>query len=234
LNLNLLKSYWFVNVNTIASNLVELSGELIMKRNQNVPEETIHRLPRYLRALLFLQQSDVEFIPSHGLADYVQLNPPQVRKDLSYFGAFGTRGTGYNVENLLKKIRQILKLSTKQRTVLVGAGRLGTAIASFGGFERYGFDIADIYDNSKAKIGKKIGKITIKDRARLSEIKNKGTKLAIIATPPEVAQEITDTLVKAGVTGILNLASCYLVVPKRVKVRTVDLAMELGILPYYT
>ena len=203
-------------------------------RYKQVPEETIHRLPRYLRALLFLQQSSVEFIPSHGLAEYVQLNPPQVRKDLSYFGAFGVRGTGYNVENLLTSIRKILKLNTPQRTVLVGAGRLGTAVASFGGFKRYGFDIADIYDNSKKKIGKKIGKITIKDCAKLAEIKKKGTKLAIIATPPEVAQDITDTLVKAGVTGILNLASCYLIVPKRVKVRTIDLAMELGILPYYT
>lgn len=203
-------------------------------RYQRVPEETIKRLPRYLRALLFLQQQRAEYVPSHALAEYVRLNPPQIRKDLSYFGAFGLRGTGYNVEGLIKEIRQILKLDVKQRTVLVGAGRLGSAIARFPGFHLYGFDITDIYDDSKKKAGKKIGKVEIKDAAYLARLKSKKIKLAIIATPPDVAQQVADTLVKAGVTGILNLTSTYLIVPKKVRVSTVDLAMELGMLPYYT
>lgn len=203
-------------------------------RYQRVPEETIKRLPRYLRALLFLQQQQTEYVPSHSLAEYVRLNPPQIRKDLSYFGAFGLRGTGYNVEELIKEIRQILKLDVKQRTVLVGAGRLGSAIARFPGFHLYGFDITDIYDDSKKKIGRKIGKIKIKDVAYLAKVKGKKIKLAIIATPPEVAQQVADTLVKAGITGILNLTSTYLIVPKKVRVSTIDLAMELGMLPYYT
>lgn len=203
-------------------------------RYQKVPEETIKRLPRYLRALLFLQQQQTEYVPSHTLAEYVRLNPPQIRKDLSYFGAFGLRGTGYNVDGLIKEIRQILKLNIKQKTVLVGAGRLGSAIARFPGFERYGFDITDIYDGSKKKIGRKIGKVVIKDVGYLARLKGKKTKLAIIATPPDVAQEVADTLIKIGITGILNLTSTYLTVPKRVQVRTVDLAMELGMLPYYT
>lgn len=203
-------------------------------RYHKVPEETIRRLPRYLRALLFLQQRGVESIPSHKLAEYVQLNSTQIRKDLSYFGAFGKRGSGYNVDSLSESIRGILKLNKPQKTVLIGAGRLGAAIASFPGFESYGFDIAYIYDNSKKKIGGKIGKTVIKNINRLADIKRSKIKLAIIATPPEETQQIAQSLVKHGVTGILNLSSCYLKVPKRVTVRTIDLAMELIMLPYYT
>jgi len=201
---------------------------------QKVPEETIRRLPRYLRALLFVEQRGIKNLPSHELAEYVQLNPTQIRKDLSHFGAFGTRGTGYDVETLSKTIRDILKLNEPQKTVLVGAGRLGTAIASFPGFERYGFNITAIYDNSMSKIGKKIGNTTIKNSDALADIKENKIKLAIITTPPEVAQETVTVLVENGITGVLNLSSCYLKVPEKVKVRTIDLAMELIMLPYYT
>lgn len=203
-------------------------------RNQNVPEETIKRLPRHLRALIFLQQQDVKYISSQKLAEYTAIKPAQIRKDFSYFGTLGLRGTGYEVCFLVDNIKKILKIDVRQKAVLVGAGRIGTAIASFPGFRRYGFDIVSIYDNSQKKIGRKIFGVTIEDRSKLSEIKQNKIKLAIIATPPESAQEITDTLVESGVTGILNLASCYLNVPKNVKVRTIDLAMELGMLPYYT
>lgn len=203
-------------------------------RYQRVPEETIKRMPRYLRALLFLRQQSTEYITSRDLAEYVPLNPPQIRKDFSYFGAFGLRGTGYKVEPLIKRIRKILKLDVEQKTVLVGAGRLGSAIARFPGFQRYGFNITDIYDNAEKRIGKKIGNIQIKDVAKLNKIKANNIKIAIIATPPEAAQQIADTLVETGVTSILNLTSAYLTVPKKVRVRTVDLAMELGMLPYYT
>jgi len=203
-------------------------------RYQRVPEETIKRMPEYLRALLFLRQQPSEYITSRGLAEYVPLNPPQIRKDLSCFGAFGLRGTGYEVEPLIKQIRRILKLDVKQRTVLVGAGRLGSAIARFSGFQRYGFNITDIFDNAEKRIGKKIGKIQIKNVANLNKIKANSIKIAIIATPPQAAQQIADTLIKTGVTSILNLTSTYLTVPKKVRVRTVDLAMELAMLPYYT
>lgn len=203
-------------------------------RYQRVPDETIKRLPRYLRALLFLQKREVQNVSSQELAEYVQLNSTQIRKDLSHFGAFGKRGTGYNVISLSGSIREILNLNKAQKTVLVGAGRLGTAIASFPGFENYGFDISQVYDNSKRKIGKKVGSTIVKDASRLDEIKKSKIKMAIISTPPEAAQETADILVENGVTGILNLSSCYLKVPKKVKVRTIDLAMELIMLPYYT
>ena len=200
---------------------------------QKVPDETIRRLPRYLRALLFLQQRGIENVSSQKLSEYVQLNSTQIRKDLSHFGAFGKRGTGYNVVTLSDTIRNILKLNKPQKTVLVGAGRLGAAIASFPGFERYGFDISAVYDNSKNRIGKKIGHTTVRNTNRLTDIKKSKIKTAIIATPPDAAQETAEILIKNGVTGILNLSSCYLRVPKKVKVRTIDLAMELIMLPYY-
>jgi redox-sensing transcriptional repressor len=97
-------------------------------RYRTMPEETIRRLPMYLRVLLYLQKLDMQYIPSHKLAEFLQLKSPQIRKDLSYFGAFGTRGTGYKVDLLIEQIRDILKLNVKQKAALIGAGKLGSAI----------------------------------------------------------------------------------------------------------
>jgi redox-sensing transcriptional repressor len=164
----------------------------------------------------------------------LHINPPQVRKDLSYFGAFGTRGTGYKIEDLRKHVRKALKLDVRQNAVLVGAGKLGTALTSYPGFTKYGLNIAAAYDASEKRIGKKIGSIVIDDVANLEDIKDQDIKLAIVAVPAENAQDIVNTLIACGVKGILNLAPCYLKVPKRVKVITIDIAVELSVLPYYT
>jgi redox-sensing transcriptional repressor len=174
-----------------------------------------------------------EFLSSRQLADYLHLNPPQIRKDLSYFGDFGTRGVGYPISQTAEQIRKILKLDVSQKAVLIGAGRLGTAIASYPGFAIFGFNIAAIFDNAPAKIGKKIAGLTIQDAARLAAIRSGDVHLAILAIPGEAAQQCADTLVQAGVRGILNLSPCWLRVPKRVKIVSIDLAMEMGTLPYY-
>ncbi len=190
-------------------------------------------MPMYLRAFSLLEQEKRETISSRQLAERVHLNPPQIRKDLSYFGAFGTRGIGYPVISTAEQIRSIMKLDVAQQAALIGAGRLGTAIASYPGFSIFGFDIAAIFDNEKAKIGKKIGSITIEDIHKIDSLKNRDIRLAILAVPVDAAQQCAESLVAAGVKGILNLSPCYLDVPKRVKVVTIDIAMELGILPYY-
>lgn len=200
---------------------------------RRIPDETIRRMPMYLRALSLLEQEDQETISSRQLAERLHLNPPQIRKDLSYFGAFGTRGIGYPVASTAEQIRSIMKLDVAQKAALIGAGQLGTAIASYPGFSIFGFDIAAIFDNEKNKIGKKIGQITIEDITLINTLKERDIHLAILAIPAEAAQSCTKELVKAGVKGILNLSPCYLDVPKRVKVVTIDIAMELGILPYY-
>lgn len=187
----------------------------------------------YLRALSILKSEDQEYISSNELAERLHMNPPQIRKDLSYFGAFGTRGIGYPVASTADQIRSILKLDVTQTAVLIGAGRLGTAIAVYPGFGIFGFNIAAIFDNAESKIGQKIGPITIEDIAQVQTIKQRDIRLAILAVPSEAVQAIADQLVTAGVRGILNLAPCYLEVPKKVKVVSIDLAMSLGILPYY-
>ena len=187
----------------------------------------------YLRALSLLQSQAQEYISSNELAKRLHMNPPQIRKDLSYFGAFGTRGIGYPVASTAEQIRSILKLDVTQKAVLIGAGRLGTAIAAYPGFSIFGFNIAAIFDKAESKINHKVGLITIEDIAQIHTIKDRDIHLAILAIPADVAQTIADQLVSAGIRGILNLAPCYLDVPKKVKVVTIDLAMSLGVLPYY-
>lgn len=200
---------------------------------RRIPDETIRRMPMYLRAFSLLGQEKQDTISSRQLAERLHLNPPQIRKDLSYFGAFGTRGIGYPVGSTTEQIRRILKLNVTQKAALVGAGRLGTAIASYPGFSIFRFDIAAVFDNEKNKIGKKIGTNNIEDINKIGTLKDRDIHLAILAVPTDAAQQCAKALVAAGVKGILNLSPCYLDVPKRVKVVTIDIAMELGILPYY-
>ena len=187
----------------------------------------------YLRAFSILKTENRDYISSRQLAEHLHLNPPQIRKDLSYFGAFGTRGIGYPVTSTAEQIRGILKLDVSQQAALIGAGRLGAAIASYPGFSMFGFDIAAIFDNDNSKIGKQIGKNVVENVTEIVTLKDRSIRLAILAVPANAAQGCVDALIDAGVKGILNLSPCYLDVPKRVKVITIDIAMELGILPYY-
>ena len=202
-------------------------------RYRRIPDETIRRLPIYLRGLLLTSQKGRESISSQKLADFVGVNPGQIRKDFSYFGDFGTRGVGYNIEKLTREIKRILKLDVVQKTALVGVGNLGTAILAYPDFGIYGFDIAAAFDVNPKKVGRKIKNITIEDVSKLRTLKKRKIKLAIMAVPRPVAQETADKLVKAGVKGILNLSPCYISVPKKVKVITIDIAMDLACLPYY-
>ncbi|AQT68298.1 Redox-sensing transcriptional repressor rex [Anaerohalosphaera lusitana] len=187
----------------------------------------------YFRALVFLEKNQKDYISSSELAEFVHIKPPQIRKDFSYFGAFGTKGIGYDIKNLINEIQSILKLDSPQKAALIGAGKLGTALCLFPGFKAYGFEISAIFDKDPDKIGKKIGNTTIEDVATVDSLTQRNIKLAILAVPANTAQSTTAELVQAGITGILNLSPCYLDVPPDVKVVTIDIAMELGALPYY-
>ena len=202
-------------------------------RYSRIPEETIRRMPIYLRGLLLTSEQGQKNISSQNLADFVGVNPCQIRKDFSYFGDFGTRGVGYNVEKLAKEIKRILKLDVIQKAVLVGVGNLGSAILAYPGFAVYGFDISAAFDVNPKKVGRKIKNITIENVSKLWTIKKRKIKLAIMAVPSQAAQETANALVKAGVKGILNFSPCYIAVPKKVKVVTIDIAMDLARLPYY-
>jgi redox-sensing transcriptional repressor len=198
-----------------------------------IPDETVRRLPIYLRGLLFLSEEGQQNISSQDLADFLRANPWQIRKDFSYFGSFGTPGVGYKIEKLAKQIKKILKLDVAHRAALVGVGNLGSVVLAYPGFRIYGFDIAAAFDTDSKKIGRKINNITIEDVSNLWTLKRRKIDIGIITVPREAAQETADTLVKAGVKGILNFSPCYITVPKKVKVVTIDIAMDLARLPYY-
>ena len=194
-------------------------------RYHKIPDETIRRLPIYLRGLLFLMKRGQKSVSSRDLAEFVGAYPWQIRKDFSYFGDFGIRGIGYNIEKLTKEIKRILKINIVKKAALVGVGNLGSAVLAYPGFGIYGFDVSVAFDVDPKKVGKKIKNILIKDVSNIQTLKKRKIKLGIIAVPREVAQDTADKLVNAGITGILNFSPCYITVPKKV--------MDLARLPYY-
>jgi redox-sensing transcriptional repressor len=202
-------------------------------RYHKIPDETIRRLPIYLRRLLFLPGKEQQSLSSRDLADFLGVNPAQIRKDFSYFGDFGTRGVGYKVENLVKQIRKILKLDIVHKAALVGVGNLGKVVLAYQGFKIYGFEITAAFDITPRKIGRKISNILIENVSNLYTLKKKKIDIGIITVPRGAAQGTAEALVKAGVKGILNFSPCYIAVPKKIKVITIDIAMDLARLPYY-
>jgi len=200
---------------------------------RKIPEETIHRLPVYLQGLLFLSLQGRQNISSSKLAHILHLNPSQIRKDFSYFGGFGVRGIGYDVEKLLNQVRNILKLNQLHKTALVGVGNLGSAMLKYPGFQKYGFEIVAAFDSDPQKIGKTKNKIVVEDISKLDTLKARGIQIAILAVPSQVVQELVDKLVEAGIVGILSFAPSQLTVPKKVKVISINIAMDLARLPYY-
>jgi redox-sensing transcriptional repressor len=202
-------------------------------RYHKIPDETIRRLPVYLRGLVFLSEQGQPSISSRDLADYLKFNPWQIRKDFSYFGSFGTPGVGYNIKKLIKQINRILKLDAGRKAALVGVGNLGSAILGYSGFKTYGFNIAAVFDSDPKKVGEKANAITVEDISRIQSLKKRNISLGIIAVPHNAAQQIANALVKAGVKGILNFSPCYITVPTKVKVISIDIAMDLVRLPYY-
>jgi len=190
-------------------------------------------LPIYLRGLLFLSEQGKQSISSRNMANLLGVNSWQIRKDFSYFGGFGTRGVGYEVGKLIKQINKILKLDGVRKVALVGVGNLGLAILAYPGFRMYNFEIVAAFDTNPKKIGRKVSNITIEDASDIRTLKRRKIDLAIIAVPRDSAQETADALVEADTKGILNLAPCRITVPKKVKVITIDIAMDLARLPYY-
>lgn len=199
-----------------------------------IPRETVGRLFLYLRALLCLSEQGVVTVCSGTLAHACGVKASMVRKDLSYFGGFGKRGVGYDVDGLIKGIRSILNLDRALRAVLVGVGNIGRALLAYPGFKAEGFDIARVFDRDPEKVGQEVDGIVIEDSADLEQrIEDEGMKLAIVAVPVPEAPEVAQRLAKAGVKAILSFAPCQLNMPDDVKVACVDLATEMARLVYY-
>lgn len=199
-----------------------------------IPQETIRRLPMYLRKVYELLDKDQSQVSSEQLARELPVNSPQVRKDLSYFGDFGTRGVGYDVQNLAREIRSILHLDRTWPMALVGVGNIGSALLTYPGFEKKGFTIEMAFDQAPEIIGQTIGQITIEDVANLeTRLRQEDIPIGIIAVPSPAAQNIADCLVEAGIEGIVNFAPTILQVPEEVHVNQVDITIEFCELVYY-
>ena len=202
-------------------------------RYHRIPDETVRRLPVYLRGVMHLSQQGVESVSSSELAGMLGVQPWQIRKDFSYFGDFGTPGVGYNLKVLIKHINKILRLNVGHKAALVGVGNLGSALLAFPGFRAYGFEIAAAFEIDKRKVGRRKSGVVIEDISKLRQLSKRKIYLGIIAVPESASQDIADVLVEAGVKGILNFSPRYIAVPKRMKVITIDIAMDLARLPYY-
>jgi len=202
---------------------------------KSIPHETIGRLFPYFRALICLEKEGTEIVSSSRLAEVCHMNASIIRKDLSYFGDFGKRGVGYNVQDLTCKIREILNLDPPKKVVLVGVGNIGKALLSYSNFESEGFKIIMSFDNHPDKIGQKINQVVTEDMSRLEErVKSEQIQLGILALPEAVSPAIARRLAKVGVKSILSFAPCQLAMPDNIQVTCVDLSTEMARLVYYT
>jgi redox-sensing transcriptional repressor len=201
---------------------------------RRIPEASVARLPVYLRALHTLAEAGATTVSSEALAAAAGVNSAKVRKDLSHLGSYGTRGVGYEVQELVGHISTALGLTQRLSVVLVGVGNLGHALAGYGGFASRGFRIAGLLDADRARVGEVIAGVPVRHMDDLAEVVRTGeVSIGVIATPATAAQEVCDRLVEAGVTSILNFAPAVLQVPAGVDLRKVDLSIELQILSFH-
>ena len=200
---------------------------------RKIAESTVRRLSLYLHLLEEFATQGQATVSSEALAARGGTTSAQVRKDLSFFGSFGKRGLGYSVAELVARLRDILGLRRSYRVVVVGAGKIGNALAQYRGFADRGFQVTAVYDANPAKIGKQWDGLTVRDVRQLErDLGRDGMDIAIVSTPPEAAQKVTDRLVRAGIHAILNFAPVQLTVPRDVAVKNVNMALELETLSY--
>jgi redox-sensing transcriptional repressor len=203
------------------------------KDTKRISDSTIRRLSLYLRVLSVLEKEGADTVSSKELASREKLTPTQVRKDLSFFGSFGTRGLGYPVSELRSEIAAILGIDRVWRVGLFGVGNIGSALVSYKEFARQGFQIIKLFDNDQRKIGSNHKGVIISDiRNMEQEVKANGIEMAIIAVPATVAQHIVDDVVSTGIRAILNFAPIHLEVPEDVYLRNENMSMELEYLSF--
>lgn len=200
---------------------------------RHVAPSTIRRLSLYLQFLDQCEREGKATVSSRALAERGGATPAQVRKDLSVFGSFGKRGIGYPTLILAARLRDILGLGRRHRVILVGAGRIGAALANYPGFESRGFEVAAIYDADPAKVGVSLdGNVVRSMRDLEADLAAQPADIAVIGTPAAAAQEVANRLVRAGVRALLNFAPVTLVVPAEVTVTNVNMALELEALSF--
>ena len=205
-------------------------------KSEKISELTTSRLSVYLRCLNALHAAGIKSVSSQALAEQFNLNSAQIRKDLGYFGEFGVRGVGYYVADLRDHITKILGLDSPHRVGIVGAGRLGTALANYNGFGRSNFTVVALFDNDRQKIGCRIGdgKIEVHDVGQLAQvIRERSIDVMVIAVPAREAQRVLNQIMSSGIKAVLNFAPVSLTGRRGVKVKTVDLTTSLESLSYF-
>jgi redox-sensing transcriptional repressor len=198
------------------------------KKIRKISDSTIHRLSIYYRALLSLEKESYDTISSKELAKREKLTPAQVRKDLSFFGSFGTRGLGYPVKQLMQEIADILGINRAWNVALIGVGNVGSALVSYKEFAKQGFVIRLIFDNDQRKIGSNHKGIVVSDVADMRKlIPAHNITIAVITVPSSAAQKVCDEVIESGVKAILNFAPVNLRVPGDIFLRNENMAIEL-------
>ncbi len=199
-----------------------------------IPRKAIYRLSLYLRCLHRLENNGIHTVSSEVLAKAAGVKSTQLRKDLTYFGQFGIRGLGYDVEQLIEMISELLGTKSLQPVVIVGIGNLGRALLSYRGFEREGFEMVGAFDVQSGRYLEDEKPIDVQSMEALpTVIREHLVKMAVLCVPPTAAQEVVNQLIEYGVVAILNFAPIVLSVPDEVTVNNVNLAMELENLSYF-
>lgn len=199
-----------------------------------IPRKAIYRLSLYLRCLHRLKDNGIQTVSSDALAAAAGVKPTQLRKDLTYFGQFGRRGLGYEVDQLAQMIIDLLGTASLQPVILVGVGNLGAALLSYRGFDKEGFEIVAAFDQFPDQARAKRVRQPVYGMEKLAQtVETHGVKMAILSVPGEEAQDVANDLMEAGITGILNFAPVVLQAPDEVMVNNVNLAMELENLSYF-
>jgi redox-sensing transcriptional repressor len=200
---------------------------------KRIADSTVRRLSAYLRFLEDFEGRGLATISSEELARRGGTTSAQVRKDLSFFGSFGKRGLGYSVPELAGRLREILGLGKEWKVIIIGAGKIGAALAQYRGFRQRGFYILAAYDSSPEKIGRKLDGIPVRDIAQLEkDVRQEKPDIVVLTVPAEEAQRVLDRVAKTGIKAILNFAATQLQAPPDVTVKTVNMAMELEGLSY--
>ncbi len=200
---------------------------------RKIAQSTVRRLSLYLRFLEEFDAQGIETVSSKALAARGGTTSAQVRKDLSFFGSFGKRGRGYSLPELVGRLRDILGLKREYRVVVVGAGKIGSALVQYHGFGQRGFHIAAVYDADPQKIGVEWNRLVVRDVSHLErDLGREPVDIAILSTPAAAAPGVSERLVRAGVRAILNFASVQLDLPPDVVVKNVNMALELEELSY--
>ena len=212
----------------------DIPADLRKSSSPDIPRKTIYRLSLYLRCLARLKDNKIQTVSSEMLAKVAGVKPTQLRKDLTYLGQFGTRGLGYEVAELSKRISDELGTNSLQPVILVGVGYLGLALLSYRGFEKEGFEIVAAFDIEPNRRREKQITQPIMDMSEMQGfVRSHKIKMAILTVPASTAQEVANQLVECGITGILNFAPIVLLVPEEVMVNNVNLAIELENLSYF-